>query len=226
MGSHRGAMSAEAAAAAAEDVEPSNSTKRQKQHHVCPQFITGDFTPQKIFLPDREYGLALDALVKACSDILVLSADGERVLLGKRKVEPQPDWWFIGGRAKPGDTTRAAASRNVKRELGLDLAATRYSVIATYSYVWQFRQQAPAGNGTADIGTVHRLQLTSEEEQAVVLDEKEYSDSAFVAFADVLANDYHPCLKQAVRDLLKQRALDALCGAVEAASGDSDVAIT
>lgn len=73
---------------------------------VVPQFVTGDFTPTKIFLEDAEYGRALDALVKACSDILVVSSDGASVLLGQRKVEPQPDWWFIGGRAKPGDTTR------------------------------------------------------------------------------------------------------------------------
>jgi len=39
---------------------------------------------------------------QACSDILVISSDGSSVLLGKRKVEPQPDWWFIGGRARPG----------------------------------------------------------------------------------------------------------------------------
>ena len=77
-----------------------------ERNPVVPQFVTGDFTPTKIFLEDAEYGRALDALVKACSDILVVSSDGKSVLLGQRKVEPQPDWWFIGGRAKPGDTTR------------------------------------------------------------------------------------------------------------------------
>ena len=33
----------------------------------------------------KEYGLALDALVKACSDVLIVSADGSRCLLGQRK---------------------------------------------------------------------------------------------------------------------------------------------
>lgn len=42
-----------------------------------------------------------------------------------------------------GETTRAAAARNVKRELGLDLMVDRFSVIATYSMVWQYRQQEP-----------------------------------------------------------------------------------
>ena len=195
-------------------------------HHVVRHFVTGNFIPQRVFLPDKEYGLALDALVKACSDVLVLSSDGDKILLGKRKVEPQPDWWFIGGRAKPGDTTRDAASRNVKRELGLDLSVDRFCVIATYSMVWRWRAQAPAENGTADISTVHTLQLTAEEQAQVKLDMNEYANSAYVSFEDILSGNYHPCLKQAVRDLLKQRALDDLiqCAATDKSSSISEIA--
>ena len=87
--------------------------------------------------------MALDALVKGCSDILVVSSDGSKLYLGRRKVEPQPDWWFIGGRARPGDETRVAAARNVKRELGLDLAPSRFEVLANYSFVWRMRAQPP-----------------------------------------------------------------------------------
>ena len=32
-------------------------------HH----FITGDYEKKTVFLPDKEYGLALDALVKGCA---------------------------------------------------------------------------------------------------------------------------------------------------------------
>jgi hypothetical protein len=58
-------------------------------------------------MPDEEYGRALDCLVKACCDVIVSVADGaraagtdmeEKIFLGRRQVEPQPDWWFIGGR--------------------------------------------------------------------------------------------------------------------------------
>jgi len=38
----------------------------------CQQFVTGDFRPRKVFLEDKVYSLALDALTKACSDILVV----------------------------------------------------------------------------------------------------------------------------------------------------------
>ena len=85
-------------------------------HH----FITGDYEKKTVFLPDKEYGLALDALVKGCADVLISTGSGSslRLLLGKRKVEPQPDWWFVGGRTRPGDTPAEGAARNVKRELG------------------------------------------------------------------------------------------------------------
>ena len=134
-------------------------------------------------------------------------------------MEPQPDWWFIGGRARPGDTTREAAARNVKRELGIAAAPGRFSVVGTYSMVWQMRQQTPQANGTADVSTVHALVLTAEEEAAgVVLDEKEYSASRFVPLSSVDApgSAYHPCLQQAVRDLRRCRALDALLAAAAA----------
>ena len=64
----------------------------------------------KVFLPDREYSLALDCLTKACSDILVEGPKGD-ILLGCRKVEPQPHWWFIGGRSRPGETPKEGARR-------------------------------------------------------------------------------------------------------------------
>ena len=61
-----------------------------------PHFVTGDFKPQNLFLGDEEYGRALDCLVKGCADFFILDQDESedcRVLLGKRIVEPQPDWW-------------------------------------------------------------------------------------------------------------------------------------
>lgn len=52
-------------------------------------FTTGTYTKRSVFLPDDEYGRALDALVKACSDLLLTNSKGQ-VLLGKRVVHPQP----------------------------------------------------------------------------------------------------------------------------------------
>ena len=40
------------------------------QSHV-PHHNTGAFTSHRVRLPDKEYGLALDALVKGCADVLL-----------------------------------------------------------------------------------------------------------------------------------------------------------
>jgi hypothetical protein len=40
----------------------------------------------------------------------------------------------------------------------------RTQVIANYSFVWKWRAQAPAHHGTADISTIHNLELASIEE--------------------------------------------------------------
>mmetsp|Transcript_14438 Transcript_14438/g.22267 ORF Transcript_14438/g.22267 Transcript_14438/m.22267 type:complete len:232 (-) Transcript_14438:20-715(-) len=190
-----------------------------------PQFVTGPFTPRRVFLPDREYGLALDALVKGCSDVLVVSSNGQKVLLGRRKVEPQPDWWFIGGRSKPGDTTTAAAARNVKRELGLEFPESRFEVVANYSMVWSYREQEPTDNGTADLSTVHMIRLTeSEEEKDISLDPKEYHESLWWDIEEVLSqvDRFHPCLRNSLKSLKAKWAMEALESATE---GDEDTFI-
>ena len=136
-----------------------------------------------------------------------------RILLGKRKVEPQPDWWFVGGRTRPGDTPAEGAARNVKRELGLAIETRRFVHVNTYSFVWNYRQQAPSTNGTADASTVFELPLTQAEADGLgpsKFDEKEYADAAWVGPLDILEGDYHPALQQAVRDLLAQRAYSDL----------------
>ena len=182
----------------------------------CPQFVTGDFEPHHQFLPDDEYGRALDSLVKACSDVLIVADGGMRVFLGQRCVEPQPDWWYIGGRVKPGDTPQEGAARNVKRELGLDVAPCRFSVLANYSFVWRTRMQAPAHHGTADISTIHSLELTPAEAATIALDPKEYSDARWFLVQEVLDGDFHPALHQALRDLQAHTAFLALSEGVAA----------
>ena len=172
--------------------------------------MTGDFKPHHKFLSDETYALALDSIVKACSDVLIVRPSDDHFYLGKRKVEPQPDWWFIGGRSKPGDTTIDAAVRNVKRELGLSFEQSRFRVIATYSFAWEKRQQAPQTNGTADISVIHALVLRDDEVSKIVLDENEYDDAQWWSADDILTGAFHPALKQAVLDWRLARETDQL----------------
>lgn len=193
-----------------------------------PHFVVGDFEKKSVFLPDREYGLALDALVKGCADVLITQEkEGAlKVLLGCRCVEPQPDWWFVGGRTRPGDTPEEGASRNVKRETGLAVEPERFRVVGNYSFVWKMRQQAPATNGTADISTVLELRLRPDE--SIDLDrfaKSEYRGAGWKSWQEILKGDYNPALQQAVRDLMTLYAFDELCDACSHSASPLTVAV-
>lgn len=162
--------------------------------------------------------------MKAVSDVIVTSEDCSKVFLGQRKVEPQPDWWYIGGRVRPGETPQQGAAKNVRRELKLDLPVERFEVVANYSFVWRMRAQAPPEHGTADLSTVHHLRLSDAEAASAVLDDKEYSDARWFPVEEVLEGEFHPALKQAIRDLRAKQAYRRLAEAVERGGDDGAVA--
>ena len=94
-----------------------------------PHHVTGAFSSHRKFLDDKEYGEALDCLVKACSDLLLQSPDGQRIFIGKRLVHPQPDWWFVGGRIFPGETPVQSCCRLLRRELALEIEPARFQTV-------------------------------------------------------------------------------------------------
>jgi ADP-ribose pyrophosphatase YjhB (NUDIX family) len=186
--------------------------------------VTGKFTSHRKFLADREYGEALDSIVKGCTDLLVTSADGNAVMLGRRNVHPQPDWWFVGGRMMPGDTPASSCHRILKRELGLEVPSERIRFVCAASLAWDMRVQAPADHGTCDVQLVLSTQLTADEAKRVRLDAQEYASSAWLPIASV-ADDaqYHPALRHACQELLIRRVEDRLAQAACAPpSADAD----
>lgn len=116
---------------------------------TVPHHNTGGFTSHRKFLPDKEYGEALDTLVKACADMLLVSPDGKKIFVGKRKVQPQPDWWFVGGRVFPGETPPQACCRLLKRELHLDIDPARLLPVCCQSMAWGMREVCAACTKTA-----------------------------------------------------------------------------
>ena len=134
------------------------------QPHACCN--AGTFCSHALRLPDVEYGRALDCLVKACCDVIVTVAEEdahaqvepmqEQIFLGRRQVEPQPDWWFIGGRMwaapvtrarhffthghrLPGESATQACLRHLKRELGIADVACDIKHVSTQLFVWDSR---------------------------------------------------------------------------------------
>eukprot|EP00756_Hemistasia_phaeocysticola_P025609 Hpha_TRINITY_DN16015_c1_g1::TRINITY_DN16015_c1_g1_i1::g.117058::m.117058 len=199
---------------------------------ALPHYETGKYVANKTFLTDEEYGRALDALVKGCADVLLLDEAGEKVLLGKRKVEPQPDWWFIGGRMKAGETPEAACARNLRRETKLDgMVAERVRIVTFHSMLWQFRKQEPAGNGTADLAVVGVVHLTPaeieqlESRKPMPLCPDEYSEVAWRHLTEVASDPvFHPALRCAAGHALRGPLFGKLKELVQAGAGDADIA--
>ncbi|MEK6883755.1 MAG: NUDIX domain-containing protein, partial [Nanoarchaeota archaeon] len=90
------------------------------------------FIPHSEFLSEENYAMVLDNVVVTCVDICVINTKGQ-ILLGKRTWYPMPNWWIIGGRMKPGESFNESASRNIKRELGLNISPDRFERLWEYS---------------------------------------------------------------------------------------------
>jgi len=175
------------------------------------------------FLPDDEYGIALDNLVKGCTDILLLNPAGTHIFTGRRCVQPQPDWWFMGGRIFPGETPIQSCQRLLRRELGLDISNERFIAVCAQAFAFGMREQAPKDHGTTDAQFCYKVQLLNEEEvEKVVLDENEYSESEWKLPSEIIEGNYHPALKFAVGNMLAGNVLEEMEKKVEGEGGGSD----
>jgi len=190
-------------------------------------YETGTYTPTNTFLPDEEYGRALDTLVKGCVDILLRNARGD-VLLGLRAHEPaKDDWWYLGGRMQCGETIHETAIRHVKRDIGIELDGDRLTFVTSSTMNWEFRVQEPAGNGTCDINVVMTATLTDEEVARMKRCELEYLEQTFWPLNDILSQTQDKFLMQIVnstRRMLFCAEEDALFEAVRRGAPDAEVA--
>ena len=192
---------------------------------VITQLINDPLFHYHSFLPDDQYGIALDNLVKGCTDILLLNPPGTHIFTGRRCVQPQPDWWFMGGRIFPGETPIQSCQRLLRRELGLDIASERFVTVCAQAFAFGMREQEPKDHGTTDTQFCYMVRLVSEEEvQKVVLDENEYSESEWKLPSEIIEGNYHPALKYAVGNMLAGNVLVEMEKRVEEGGGDEEVA--
>lgn len=192
---------------------------------VCAHYETGEYRRNATFLEDEEYGRALDCFVKGCADALLQDEETGELLLLQRTSHPQPDWWYLGGRMRAGDTPLQAIVKNTRRETGLDLPPDRFDQVCTVSMLWQKRKQEPEDNGTADISVVFVARVTPSERAAVTVDSREHRAVKWVAPEEVLGGEhYHPALRRGVQHMLLQEAYRKLEAAVAARAGDAKVA--
>jgi len=158
-------------------------------------------------LPDVGHAFVLDNVVKATNDVCIEWKG--KILLGRRKVYPQRNWWYgCGGRMMPGESRVETTRRLLRRELAVELPVDcghRVSTIGHYSFVWQMREQPPKNHGTADISVVVLVHLTDAEVARIKLNPNEYEASAWVAPKDIIDGAYHPGLKRGINDFLRLR---------------------
>jgi ADP-ribose pyrophosphatase YjhB (NUDIX family) len=159
------------------------------------QFLDKDFEQRSFWLNDTLYGLALNSIVIACVDIVVVCKG--KIILGKRINEPWPSYWIMGGRMLPGETFEEAAQRETKTELGLDVDSSRFSYIDTYNFVWSKRQQEPKDHGSHCVLIAMILEISGKELKKVKFDKKQYSSIKLWAPEEILQAEYmHPAIKK------------------------------
>lgn len=167
------------------------------------QYVTGMQQKPGTFLSNATYAEALDALVVCCADAAVLHRG--LWLIAKRAWEPLPDWWIIGGRMRKAELIEQAVRRNLRRELHLDLPEDRLqSIIGYYSQIWDTRAHEPTTNGCHVFSITTAVELTDEEQASIQLNE-EYTESQWVDPFHVRehADQFHPCLVQVARDIIR-----------------------
>jgi ADP-ribose pyrophosphatase YjhB (NUDIX family) len=168
------------------------------------QYVTGEQQQPGTFLPDSIYAAALDALVICCADAAIVHQG--LWLIARRAWEPHPDWWVIGGRMRKGELIEQALQRNIRRELHLDLPEDRLrTIIGYYSQIWDTRAWEPTTNGCHVFSITTAVHLTTEEKARLQLNE-EYVDAQWINPRDVRENakQFHPCLVQIARDLIRE----------------------
>jgi len=203
---------------------------RESFDRVLCHYDTDDFVSHAKRIPDDLYRDCLDSLVKACVDIVVLNASTDEVLLGKRRVFPQKDWWWgCGGRMIPGEDPQTAAVRLFKRELGLEiLDRSRFKFLRCTSNLWGKREQPPQDHGTADIVVNVVIHLLKEEIAAIRFDAMEYEAQKWEWIHQVNGlSGYHPGLVDGIQEYLllrRQHQLADLCSQPSSPATDKKIA--
>ena len=91
----------------------------------------------------------------ACTSIIITNRENQ-ILLAKRKIKPQKDFWDLpGGFMQPNETAEESAIRESKEELGIDVKKLEYVGSAHDTYLYQ-------GTEIPTLSIVFATQVTDE----------------------------------------------------------------
>lgn len=158
------------------------------------EYLDPDYHPFPRFLPSDVYAQALDSLVLTCVDIVVTYQG--KMLLGKRCLDPQSDWWIVGGRMRPGERFAESAVRLLKTELDLSIITERFRFCTLFSAAWSKRAHEPVDRGTHTVSIVLTVELTKYETMTL-MPNNEYQHVSWRDPAEVAADlNLHPAVRQ------------------------------
>lgn len=169
-------------------------------------------------LDPQAYGDAISSFVQKTCDVLPFDPATGRVFVATRQKEPQPADWVIGGRKYAGESDEAAALRNLKRELGGQVAVAAEGRLVKiehpYDVIWDTREHPPTENeagetvtGAHQAPTVFAFPVSEQEFNTLVKLNEEYSGGRWedgFDIADSPDGQYHPAYRDIVTDALEQ----------------------
>lgn len=120
---------------------------------------------EKKWLIDGEYLMIVKNTIIACADAVVtIIGEVGIIYLAKRVVNPQPDLWFIGGRAQmSSDNMVHAIMQNVERETKLKFLPERFTYLCTNDY--KFARSAQGDFPVRSLASLFNLAVTPTELQ-------------------------------------------------------------
>ncbi len=122
---------------------------------------------ERIRLSDYDYGRALQSIVPATVDVVVVDRVKELFYLAQRVIKPMEGWWWMGGRMYPDETPHTAILRKFREETSVSIDPDRLMHAAVFNYRWKDREQEPQDIGCQTIAHVFAYDATDEERERI-----------------------------------------------------------
>ena len=174
-------------------------------------FVTGPFVSHASFIGLRAYSLARDSIVRGCIECLVVDKRRKLILLGKRNIEPWPQWWSFGSRMVVGESPEQTCARTVKIDLGINADIKRFIFLDVFSLAFARRQELPKKNGCHDLSVFHLVSLSQKEISALQFRKTEYRAIKWFSVKDILGGGpkFHPATKRIIKEAIKRRLISS-----------------
>ncbi len=125
-------------------------------------------------LNDEDYGKVSGAMVGVTPDAVIVNRERRSFFFAYRRDLPVIGWWWMGGREWRNESDGEALRRNLKRELGIEIAPERFEFETQIQWTFKLRKQLPQEVGVHVHANTYFVELTPEEIGRIQLRSEEY----------------------------------------------------